>query len=149
MSRATALLAKVNSTLRKFTPLTYNVYKRTITRTGGNDLIGRAGSTTTVDTKLDPQPYYEMIGRQPVSGGRARVETAATSTGERTLDDYKFMFSPDSMSFAEMQSKNVMLVFKDSNGVEKELLQILDFRPVAMNELVVAIVLFARSVKRT
>lgn len=149
MSRGTSLLAKVNSTLRKFTPLTYSVYKRTITRAGGNDLIGRAGTTTNVDTLLDPQPFYENVSRKALSGGRDRTEVVATTSTERTLADYRLLMSPSAMTLAEIQNRNVMLVFKDNTtGTEVELLQILDFTPVAMQSTDVLYTIFARTVRR-
>jgi hypothetical protein len=147
MSRATAIKTKVDTVLRKYMPPDRTTYKRIVTRTGGNDLIGRPGSVTTSDTIFDPQPYYQQIGRRPVSGGRARVETMSTGSGQRTVDDYKFTFSASAISVADLQGANIQLVLKDSSG-NSEVLNILDFDPIAMNNTVIAITVYARSTDR-
>jgi hypothetical protein len=147
MGRAASILNKVNNTLKKFTPLERTVYKRTIVRTGGNELLGRQGSTTITDTILDPQPYYEPIGRRPVSGGRARVEVLGTASQQMTADDYQFTCSPTALSMTELKSRDIQLVLKDSSG-NSEVLQVMDFEPIALENTVVVITIYARTVNR-
>lgn len=147
MSRATGILNKVNGVMRRFTPLTRTLYKRTVTTAGGDELIGRPGSVTNTDTILDPQPIYSPIGRKTVAGGHDKVQPIMGSTGQRTADDYKFTMSPTALSLAELQARNLCLVFKDDLGAE-EVLYINDFAPLGLNDTVVAIVVFAGSVKR-
>lgn len=148
MSRADGLLTKVNNVMRKFAPLTRTVYKRTVTRTGGNDLIGRAGTTTVVDTICDPQPVAEQMGRTAMAGGRlSPVESLMISTGQRTADTWKVLFSPNALSLTELQGKNLQLVFKDASG-NAEVLEIFDFEPTGMNGTTVLITVYARSIKR-
>lgn len=148
MSRATGILAKINSAMNRFTPLTRTCYKRVITRTGGNDLIGRPASVTIVDTLLSPQPVYLPIGRKAQPGGRDKVGSVLTSVGQSTVDDWEFTVSASAMSLSDLHAKDVVLVLKDSTGAE-EVFDIKDFEPVGLQGVTVALVIFARSIKRT
>lgn len=147
MSRAAGILARVNSVMPKVAPLTRTAYKRTVIQTGGNALIGRAGAVTNTDTILDPQPVVVQMARKRISGGKDRVQPVMLAAGQRTADDYKFLFSPDALSLAELQSRNLCLVLKDSAGME-EVLFIKDFEPIGLNGTIVAINVFVESVKQ-
>lgn len=123
MSKATSLIGKLDSILNKFGPFDRIVYKRVITASGVVDsLIGRySGSETHVDTVLDPQPYYERIGRQHIPGGHAQSMDILVGSKQLLADDYEFIISPTSMSLADLQDSNTLLVLKNDSGDEEEL----------------------------
>jgi hypothetical protein len=148
MSRATGILNRVNSVMRRFAPLTRTCYKRVITSTGGDALIGRPGSVTHVDTLLDPQPIFQELGRKTVPGGRDRVGITTEVDKQRVADDYRFLVSPTALSMDELAMPNLCLVLKDDAGVE-DVMYIHDFTPVGLNDTVVAITVYVRSVKRS
>jgi hypothetical protein len=148
MGRETALKARVNSVLRRFTPFDRTVYKRLITRTGGNDLLGRPGTTTHTDTVFDPQPVYAHMGRASISGGKDKIESILSASGlHMTADDFSFLFSPDAYSVDELQNKDIVIVLKTATGAE-EVFNILDSEPTSMNGVVIALTVYARPVKR-
>lgn len=148
MSRAQGILAKVDSVLRKFAPLERTAYKRTITRTGGNSLLGRPGAVAVSDVAFDPQPIVTMIGRESVSGGHTQVEHILKSTGSQsTADEYRILFSANSYSRTELENKDILIVLKDASGNE-EVLIILDVEPISMNGTDISYTVYARSTKR-
>jgi hypothetical protein len=148
MGRAEAIVSRLDATLRRFTPTTRTAYKRKVTRTGGSALLGRPGTVTNTDTLLDPQPYFVPIGREPVSGGHAQVESVITGGSKQyTADDYKFLFSPTAYTLAEFQDEDFYIVLKDSAGNE-EVLKIMDVRQTDFTNVTVLITVFARPIKR-
>lgn len=147
MSRAEALISRIDTVLNKFAPLTRTCYKRIVTRTGGNDLLGRPGTITTSDTIFSPQPSISMTGREPVSGGRDKVKAIMVTSGQRTADDYQLLFSTSALTVSQVQGKDVLLVLKDATGAE-EVLEIMDVEPLGMENTIVALIVMARSIKR-
>jgi hypothetical protein len=111
MSRASSIVKKFNRATAKNGPMARLAYKRVITSTGGSTLLGRGVTTTPVDALCDPQPMYERITERIVL-----TTSAAAEAG-----DYKFGFSLDALSIAELQSKSFMLVLKNAAGVEEAL----------------------------
>jgi hypothetical protein len=148
MGRADAILTRVNTVMRKFAPLERTVYKRTITRTGGNSLIGRPGAVAVSDVLFDPQPVVSMIGRDSVSGGHTKVEHILNPGGtQSTADEYKILFSANAYSRTELANKDILIVLKDASGNE-EVLIILDVEPISMNGTDIVYTVYARSTKR-
>jgi hypothetical protein len=148
MGRADAILARVNTVMRKVAPLERTVYKRTITRTGGNSLIGRPGAIVVSDVAFDPQPVATMIGRESVSGGHTNVEHILQGSGSQgTADEYRILFSANAYSRTELANKDILIVLKDASGNE-EVLIILDVEPIGMNGTDIVYTVFARSTKR-
>jgi hypothetical protein len=148
MGRADAILARVNTVMRKVAPLERTVYKRTITRTGGNSLIGRPGAVVVSDVLFDPQPVATMIGRESVSGGHTTVEHILQGSGSQgTADEYRILFSANAYSRTELANKDILIVLKDASGNE-EVLIILDVEPIGMNGTDIVYTVYARSTKR-
>lgn len=149
MSRATSLIARLNSVLNKVGPMDRTVYKRTITQQGTvNALLGRySASPTTVDTKLNPQPYYERIGRQHIPGGHAESMDMLSNGLQLLADDYQFILSPTAVSLAELDTPNTILVLKDAQGNAEEF-RLLDTESASMNGLDVVFVAYYRSLDR-
>jgi hypothetical protein len=146
MPNPTALVTKINNILNKFTPFARTVYKRIVSKTG-DDLIGRA-TATFVDTQFTPQPIYNQIGREKLSGGHDTVQQITTASGvELTADDYEFLFSPTALVTADLTNPNMQIVLKDSLGAT-EVLSIMDTSTVELSGKVVIVNVFARSIKR-
>jgi hypothetical protein len=147
MPSPSGLIKKLDNTLKRFMPMERKVYKRVVTRTGGDDLIGRPGSVTSVDTLLDPQPYYEAMQRGGGSQDVARLDMAIANTKATSLSDYEFLISPTAMTRAELNNRNVFLVLKDASG-NAEVLEILPDKNYAFDNTVVAFQVQARTIKR-
>lgn len=148
MSRADALLAKTNSLLNKYGPFNgRTVYKRVITRTGGDDLIGRPGTVTTSDTKLTPQPYFARAGKRNVVVDNTRFQDVITGVGNQTVQVYEMLISVTALSEAEIENKNIVLVFKDSSNNE-EIVRIEDYESVAIDNTEIVWQAVAKSIKR-
>jgi hypothetical protein len=138
MALSDSIIKRMDAALRRVGPMRRDVYKRVITRTGGNDLIGRAASITTADTKLNPQPFYMDNG-----GSEMLVSTG----GDVQATDYTFVMSPTAMTLAEVQNKNTFLLLKDSAG-NIEMLRITSYEPTDFQGAVVEISITATSVSR-
>jgi hypothetical protein len=111
MATAASVVKKIDRVLNRVGPQRRSVYKRTVTRTGGDALIGRQTTTTTTDTLLSPQPVY---GAQPTQ------EIVRTGVSQN-VGDYTMLISPTAMSLSEIQNPDVFLVLKDAAGKEEKL----------------------------
>jgi len=148
MSRAQGILNRVNGALRRTFPQDRTVYKRVVTRSGGDDLIGRGVAVSTVDTLLDPQPTYQRLGRNIV-GDHVDAESVLGAAGSKVevADDYSCLFSSTALPLADLNNKNVTIVFKDSAGNE-EIFRITDYTPVSFQGTALIYMAFLRSTKR-
>lgn len=146
MGRADGVLTRINAALRKVSPLDRTVYKRTVTRTGGDVLIGRPAAITYSDTLLSPQPLYQRLGRNVV-GDRVPAQEVLANTKEQIANDYELLISPTAMALADLQNPDVLLVFKDAAGNE-ESFRITDREPVSMNGVILMFLTYVRSTKR-
>jgi hypothetical protein len=140
MGKAAGIITKLNAVLNKVGPPTRTVYKRVVTRTGGDDLIGRPGTVTNADTLLDPQPFYSDLDKEA-------AELNGTGAKIYMPDDKRVIVSPDSMTYAECTNPNLFIVLKDSSGVEEQFL-LVDFKRISIEGVDVALVLIIRSVRR-
>lgn len=144
---AAGIIRKLDNSLRKVTPLGRIAYKRIITRTGGDQLIGRPGTVTYTDTKLDPQPYYNRIGREHVPGGHTNAQTVVDSSGQANItDDWEFLLSPTAISESDLKNNDMLLVLKDSNG--EETFRLLDYESPSGFGQDLAYIGYFRSIKR-
>jgi len=136
MSRATNVIAKVNTILKAVNPQGRTVFKRLVTTTGGDTLIGRPGTVTKTDTQFDPQPYYARLGKQ-----------AAVISGVKVFmpDDLRFVFSVSAAKSVDFAVKNLLIVLKDAAAAE-QVFRILDYDAPTLNGTEVAVIVFARSV---
>lgn len=146
MSRADAIIRRTDSALRRVNVTERDVYKRVITRTGGDDLIGRPGSVTHVDTKIDPPPAYQRLGRNIV-GNNVAAESVLSGSETRVADDYAVLISVTAMSEADFKNENVLIVFKDAAGGE-EVFRITDYEPTLFQGQVLNFTAYIRSLKR-
>ena len=146
MSRAAGIITKLNTTLNRVGPQDRIVYKRVLTQTGGDSLIGHPSSVTHVDTVLSPQPLYQRIGRNIV-GDQITAEIIQALNSQHVADDFMLTLSPTAMSMDDLGNKNVMIVLKDAAGNE-ELYRITDYEPIAFQGTVVMIAAYIRSTTR-
>ena len=148
MPSAQAIINKLNATLTRTNAGERTVYKRVVTETGGDKLIGRPGTVTNTDTLLSPQPFFSRLGRDRVPGGHASAETVIDSTGRMVLaDDYQVMISPTAMTRDDLSNAQVQLVLVDSAG-RQEVLKIDDFIPTVFQGTDCMFLAFCRSVTR-
>jgi hypothetical protein len=138
MAIANSLIAKFKRIMTKYNVSDRLVYKRVLTRSGGDPLLGRGGSVMAVDTILNPQPVVGAGVRGPLVGSGNTLYT----TGE-----YVCTVLSTAMTRAEVTSKETALVFKDSLGVE-EVLYISSFQPSVIEGVDVAFELVLTSKKR-
>jgi hypothetical protein len=139
MSFADGLIKVADKLLNTFNVTDRVLYKRVFTRTGGDALIGRPGTVTHVDTLISPPPAVEIISD-------AYLSLAVGSTSLLQIGDYALTFSANSITRAELQNKNLALVF--TPGATEEELMIVTFEPLMANGKDVAFEVVARSKKR-
>ena len=147
MSRAASIISRLDVALRKVGPLDRTSYKRIVTRTGGDDLIGRPGTITYVDTVFDPQPQYTRLARFLVGPGAKSQDMSDASGKHRIADEYAFTFSPSAIAFTDLTNDDLMIVLKDAAGVI-ELFDVSDYEPISMNGLNVVYIVYAKSLQR-
>lgn len=139
MGLAEDLIATANSILSEFAPPDRKVYKRTIVRTGLDELIGRSSVVSVTDTLLSPQPYYVRIDTSN--------EGVLSSNKNVNIGDYIFILSVDALSRAEIQNKDIVLVLKDSSA-NAEVFRLLDYENPSVENTEVLYVGYYRSIVR-
>lgn len=148
MSRATQLIAKVDGILKRLNPSRRPVYKRLITRTGGDALIGRPGTVTYVDTLLVPQPLVEEITPSVIR--RAHINnTVMVGTDALQLGDYLCLFSPTSVTRTELLNPDLVFVFNDGGITPVEERYVATIGGNALNGLDVVTEVILRSKSNT
>lgn len=145
MPLSASLIRKVDAVLKKYGNPTMGIYKRTITRTGGDSLIGRPTAVTTSDTLFSPQPVFARGMRRQVGGNDANDVT--TSNGVVITQSYEMLFSPNALTLADLENPNILLAFKDSLG-STELYRVEDYEPFGLNSAVVGWLVYATSMSR-
>src|SRR5258706_14118063 len=94
------LIAVVDEILVEFAPPDRTVSKRTITRTGSFQLIGRSVAVSYSNEVLDPQPVYRRITRND----------ALISQNSLVLpDDFAFVLSVIAITKEELTFKDIVL----------------------------------------
>ena len=144
-SRAFGIIRRLDAVLKKVGPGDRTVYKRTVTTTTGDALIGRAAATT-VDTKMSPQPTYQRLARYDVGPG-SRSEMVAKGSAQDVANMYAFTCSPTSISTSELGAGNTYLLLVDAAN-NKEIFEITDYDPQAMGGVDVMYIVYAKSVVR-
>lgn len=147
MASGLGLKSKVNGILRKVTPLDRTVFKRVIARKGGSSLTGRKGSVAYTDTLFDPQPAYTVLTVTSFMGGRSSSMPILSGGKAITVGDFAVKFSSDAITLNDLQNTDMVLVFKDSNGLE-ETYEILGHTVSAYQGVTAAFTVYARSIKR-
>ena len=118
MSRTSSIIARLDNALNKVGPQDRTSYMRVITRTGGDDLIGRPGTVTFVDTVFNPQPQYNRPSARNLVGPTAKTEDVSDATGQHVIADrYVFLFSPTAITLAQLKNDDMLIVLKDAAGV--------------------------------
>jgi hypothetical protein len=139
MATANSLIKKIAKAMAKYNVTDRAVYKRVQTRTGGDPLTGRGVVVTHIDTLLSPQPVVSAIGTAPLVGTSS---TVLAPNGE-----YRCSVVSSALSRAELAKPELVLVFKDAQGVE-ELLYVVGFEPAVINGTTVVFDLVLASKKR-
>lgn len=114
MANALSIKKRLDNVLKKYAPIGATVYKRFVTRSGGDDLIGSPASVVYTDTLLTPQPMYFRNGRLAVGGTDAELDD--TAIGNRVSQDYEMIVAFDAMSLAELQNRDVIFKFVANDG---------------------------------
>lgn len=138
MSRATSLIARLNKISSALNVTDRVVYKRKITRTGGDPLIGAPASVSYTDTKLSPQPVVDT----PASDHPLILSGNIMAP----LTDLLLLVSPTALLLSELQDKDIVLVFK--SGTTEQEYFVHTYLPYALNGIAVAYHVLARSKKR-
>jgi len=148
MPSAQGILSKLRVALNKVNVVDRTIYKRVVTRTGGDPLIGRPASVSYAETKISPPPAYQRLGRNIV-GDNAPAELVISSSGgsNQVADDYAIFFSAESITRAELDDPDVMIVFKDSAGNE-EVFRVTDFEFQPYQGIDICVTAYLRSTKR-
>jgi hypothetical protein len=147
MANPTAILRRVNRAFSRLNPPSPDkVYKRVVTRTGGDDLTGRPGSVTNTDTLLSPQPIYSRPMREEIGLYRTHTLLAA-STGVEPAANWVMTVSPTAMSINELSNKDMLIVTKDVLGNE-EVFLIQDYETTGFSGVDILYDVRLKSIKR-
>lgn len=146
MSLAGTLIRKVDSLLTKYATPSSTVYKRTVTRTGGDPLTGRSTSVATVDVLLSPQPMYSRNMRMQIGGSDAEG-IVTNSSLMVAAQSFEMVMSPNAISLTELQNPDTLLVFKDALN-NSEIYRIDDYEPFGVNSQTVGWLVYATSMSR-
>jgi hypothetical protein len=147
MSRATAVITRLDNALNKVNPVSCQIYKRTSTSVGGDQLLGVAGTVTNTDVLIVPPPLYTRLGRNFVGAGSV-AEMVDTGSKLEMENDYAVTFSPSSLNAAEATDEKLLIVFKYTNG-EENAYRITDFDTVPFQGIDVIIIAYIRSISRS
>jgi hypothetical protein len=139
MSKATSLISKVDRLLTRYNLTSREVYKRTITRTGGDALIGKPATISKVDVKLTPPPSVEFVSMRD---GQMVVGNAMAMLG-----DYVCLCSPTAISKTDLSNPNVLLVMKAGSAEEE--CDIVGYNESVLEGQAVVYEILARSRKKT
>lgn len=134
MSRATAILAKVNKVLGSLGGPYAQVYKRVVSSVGGDPVTKRGAVVSTVDTLLNPQPVF--------TDGNGDSVVYSTSNG-RAIGDVACLVSPTALSRSDALRNDVLLVVKDDNL--EEVFSIVDVNTTSLGGTTVVLELLLRS----
>lgn len=150
MSRADAIRKRLDGALNRTVgqgPLgNRTAYKRFVTRTGGDSLIGRPGSVTNTDTMLKPQPTYSRLSRYVVGKTSGAAELIG-GQGAEVAEQLAILISPTAMTLAELQNPDLLIVFKDPSGNET-VFKLDDLEPTSFQGQDVAYLAYIKNVKR-
>lgn len=138
MGSATVIISKVDRLLSKLNATERPVYKRVITRTGGDDLIGRGSTATHEDTLLSPQPVMTKISETS--------QILASGSSNLQIGDWVMTASPTALTQTDLLSKDLLIVFKE--GTNEESLRVLSFDAPALYGQALAYNVFLRSIER-
>jgi hypothetical protein len=89
---------------------------------------------------MDPQPIYERLDA-------ASIATVLNAGANVNIGDYQFMFSITSMTIAELQNPDLMVVLIDALGAE-ETFRLIEYSPASITLTDIAISAFMRSTSR-
>lgn len=146
MSRVQSIIKRLDKVLTKFAPTDNRlVYSRVITRSGGDDAIGRPGTVSNVDTILSPQPVWSRPSRRDIE--HLLTPTVLENGVTRSAVDYIMLVSPSALSQDQLQDPNTFLVLKDSAG-NAEVFLIQDVQPTGLFDADVVYEVLIRSVNR-
>lgn len=140
MPSAASLQNKVNKLLTKFDVTDRIVYKRVITRTGGDILTGRGVAVAIVDTVLKPQPAIDQ------SGGRGGPMVAAGAELAQ-LGDLVMLVSASAITRLNLEDPKVAFVLK-ATGIDDEEFSVVAFDPLVTQGQAIAFNVVLRSKKR-
>lgn len=139
MARVASLIAKVDRAMKSLNVTDRVVYKRLLSREGGDPLIGRGQSVTLSDTELDPQPIVEV----PTSDNPLLLSGVQMNPAT----DYLLAISSSAITLTELKNPNVLIAFKDSSDQFEEC-AVVRFIPVVLEGTVVLYNVLVRSRKR-
>lgn len=143
MPSPTATIAKLNTLLKRVGACDREVYKRQVTRSGGDSLTGEGVQTSGVDSKLDPQPA--------VTRPDERTAMMLYGTTVIPITDYSLLVSPSAITKEELADKDTLIVFKEPQlGTlpEEEECFVVDYVPTVLGGEVVALNVLVRSKAR-
>jgi hypothetical protein len=127
MATGTQLRAKIAAKLALLQPTPRVVKFRQETRTGGSSLLGIGGTVTTVDTLAVPQPAAQLVKSEELAGTSGLIQPG----------DWEFVFAGTT---AESTLRTHQILFGDT-----EVLNIVQVEPYALNGIVVAWRVIART----
>ena len=148
MANAAALIAKIDKLLIRFNPVVGQVYKRVVTRTGGDPITGRGSATAVVDTPFTVPPTIRsyVFGNLALKGGQLGNSVVLDNGASESIVDYIMNVSPTDITALELTNPHLTIVI--DRGTHKEEFTIEGSDPVMIYGTDVMFDLLIRSKKR-
>jgi hypothetical protein len=135
---ADSLIRKIDKISDKYLVTNRAVYKRLLSRGGGDPLIGVPGTVTTTDTLLSPQPI--------VPAALSQEDMLLLAGSLQPATDTVLYVSPTAMSEDQLKDPDYVIVFQTADS--EEVCKVVKVAPlVAVGEALLFIVV-ARSIQR-
>lgn len=148
MATLQSIQTKIDGASTKFVLTDRTIYKRVVSRSGGNQLIGQPGSVDPNDTELKPQPFYSRPDSMELGAIRAPDDVLSSDgTAGLSNTEYVLFFTPNCMSLSDIQNPDVTLVFKDVQGNEEQF-RIIDYETLAFQGGTFGISAYVKSFKK-
>lgn len=146
MSLYSRLQPKVDSRMNQFQVTSRPVYKRLVTRVGGDQLIGRPGSVTRTDTLLSPTPVVQFMDSTSITQSN-RNPIVVVGSERVAAGDYVVYISSSAITETELLNKDVLIVFKGNTPEDER--NIAAYDPIVVNGMILTFVVLLRSKTRT
>lgn len=147
MSRATKIISRVNQVLASLNVTNRVVYKRVISRTGGDPLLGRPGAVDIADTVLSPQPAVEYVPTIVNNRGLNKNHPLVVGGQIAMVGDYLLTMSATSITKDDLENPDTVFALKTTTSEEER--AVVSYDPAVINGIDVAYFVLVRSVERT
>lgn len=119
MSKASSLAAKINKVLTQVNPITGTVFKRVLTRSGGDPVTGKGVTVTTTDTSFSVPASLRQAtyNNSSLNGSKDSVKLVGTATAN--VVDYVMTVSATDITSSDLTNPDLTIVIVDGDYEEE------------------------------